>query len=498
MKTRTVIPCDIGASGGKVFLASYDGERLALEELHRFINKPISVNGALYWDILHIYDELQQGLLKVRACGASSIGIDSMSNDYVLLDKTGALLELPHTYRDPRTLGMVERMEQYISAKELYRLTGLQFNRMNTLYQWLHMCCDRPEVLSVAKSALFLPDALNYFFTGELRTEYTLASVSQAYAPQKKDWAYPLLNKIGFPAELLQPIVPSGTKIGQLRQDSGLEALPVFAVGGHDTASAVAAVPSGAGRFAYISSGTWSIVGTECENPLINARSFYHGLANEGGVMDTIRLLKNVMGLWIIQECRRCWAEQGERYTYAELAALAAQAPACGPVFDPDDECFYQPSDMPARIREYVASRGMRPPETVGEIARCVFESLACKYRYVLESLEFALGEKLPVIHIVGGGASNGILNQLTASITKKPVYAGPVEATALGNALMQLAGLGELHSLGEARELIARSFRLEEYWPDCDPCYEELYARFLNVTALKEAAPEELPKTFF
>lgn len=496
MKTRTVIPCDIGASGGKLFLVSYDGKRLTLEELHRFINKPISVNGALYWDILHIYDELQQGLLKARACGASSLGIDSMGNDYVLLDKTGALLELPHTYRDPRTLGMVERMEQYISAKELYQLTGLQLNRMNTLYQWLHMCCDRPEVLSVAKSALFLPDALNFFLTGEMRTEYTLASVSQAYAPKEKAWAYPLLQKIGFPVDLLQPIVPSGTRIGYLKQPG--EELPVFAVGGHDTASAVAAVPGRAGRFAYISSGTWSIVGTECESPLISTRSFYHGLANEGGVMNTIRLLKNVMGLWIIQECRRCWAELGEHYTYAELAALAQQAPACGPVFDPDDECFYQPSDMPTRIREYVAARKMKPPETVGEITRCVFESLACKYRYVLESLEFALGEALPVIHIVGGGASNGILNQLTASITKKPVYAGPVEATALGNSLMQLVGLGELSSLQEARELIARSFQLEEYMPQCNTYYEEQYARFLNITALKATTPKELTENFF
>ncbi len=498
MKTRSVIPCDIGASGGKVFLASFDGGRLALEELHRFTNKPVSMNGALYWDILHLYEELQQGLLRSRVCGASSVGIDSMSNDYVLLDKTGALLELPHTYRDPRTLGMVERMETVISAKELYRLTGLQFNRMNTLYQWLHMCSERPDVLATAKSVLFLPDALNYFFTGVMRTEYTLASVSQAYAPQKKAWAYPLLEKMGFPTGLLQPIVPSGTKIGQLRQDSGLEGLPVFAVGGHDTASAVAAVPGRTKRFAYISSGTWSIVGTECEVPLINARSFYHGLANEGGVMDTIRLLKNVMGLWIIQECRRCWAEQGQPYTYAELAALAATAPACGPVFDPDDECFYQPSDMPARIRAYISSRGMKPPETVAETARCVFESLACKYRYVLESLEYALGETLPAVHIVGGGASNATLNQLTASITKKPVYAGPVEATALGNALMQFVGLGELGSLSEARELIARSCPLEEYQPDYNPCYEELYGRFLAATALKAAAPEELPKDFF
>ncbi|HWR23284.1 MAG TPA: rhamnulokinase family protein, partial [Feifaniaceae bacterium] len=491
MKMRTVIPCDIGASGGKLFLATFDGERLTLEELHRFINRPISLNGALYWDILHLNDELRQGLLKARASGVSSLGIDSMSNDYVLLDRTGALLELPHTYRDPRTLGMVERMGEYISARELYRLTGLQFNRMNTLYQWLHMCCDRPEVLSVAKSVLFLPDALSYFLTGEMQTEYTLASVSQAYAPKEKDWAYPLLQKIGFPAGLLRPIVPSGTNIGHIGREEG-NGLPVFAVGGHDTASAVAAVPVRSGRFAYISSGTWSIVGTECDSPLISARSFYHGLANEGGVLDTIRLLKNVMGLWIIQECRRCWAERGKRYTYAELAALAAQAPACGPVFDPDDECFYQPSDMPARIREYVAARKMKPPETVGETARCVFESLACKYRYVLESLEFALGETLPVIHIVGGGANNEILNQLTASVAKKPVYAGPLEATALGNALMQLVGLGELSSLGEARELVMRSFPLQAYFPENDPCYEELYTRFLRVTALKEAAPKE------
>lgn len=479
---KKLIVCDIGASSARVFGASYDGGKLSLEVLHRFLNKPIIVGTSLYWDVFALHEGLKRGIAAAGK-GADSIGIDSFSNDYLLFDSTGAIIEPPHAYRDGRTLGMVEEMDKHISRKELYYRTGLQFNRMNSLYQWLSLAKQRPWMLETADSLLFVPDALAFFLTGEKVTEYTLASVSQGYNPSEGRWDLPLLESVGFPARLLQRIVRPGEEVGRLSrevsEELSVKRLPVIAVGEHDTASAVAAVPSLAPRFAYISSGTWSIVGTEIDKPLINERSYRHGLANEGGVGNRIRLLKNVMGLWILQECKRYWQERGSDYSFAELARLAAESTWEEHLFDPDDELFYQPGPMPELIARFFESRGKMAPKETGDVVRCVLLSLACKYRYVLECLEYACGYELPAVHIIGGGAQNELLNQFTANIAGKPVFAGPSEATALGNAMVQLIAAGEFSTLSEARSALIRSADVAEYLPDGMAKWQEMYERY-------------------
>lgn len=482
MSGKSVIVCDIGGSGARVFSAALGGGKLSLKVLHRFDNKPVSIGKSLYWDIFALYDGIKKG---IAAAGreAVSLGIDSMSNDYLLFDKTCALIEPPHTYRDGRTLGMVETMDEYISRKDLYYRTGLQFNRMNSLYQWLSLVKQRPEILDAAESLLFIPDALLYFLSGEMHTEYTLASVSQGYNPALDGWDTELLKRIGFPVRLLQNIVPPGTMAGKLSrtvcEELQTEALSVIAVGEHDTASAVAAVPCLKPRFAYISSGTWSIVGTETGGPLINERSLKHGLANEGGAGGRIRLLKNVMGLWILQECRRYWQERGTDISYSGLAELAAESRWEQSLFDPDDETFYRPGPMPELIAGYFKARGKEAPHAIGDVVRCVLLSLACKYRYVLTCLEYACGYTLPAVHIVGGGSDNALLNQFTADITGKPVYAGPAEATAIGNAMVQLMALREFASLDEARSVCIGSVDVREYLPDGAAKWEEIYGQY-------------------
>ncbi len=479
MKKRSVIVCDIGGSSARVFGASLEGGKLALDVLHRFANKPISIGLSLYWDIFALYEGVISGIAAAGK-GYESVGIDAFSNDFLLLDKTGAMIEPPHTYRDGRTVGLVEVMDGYVSRDELYRRTGLQFNRMNSLYQWLSLAKDRPEMLAAADKALFIPDALIYFLSGEKLTEYTLASVSQGYDPTKGGWDTALLDSIGFPSRLLTDIIQPGVKVGTLSRricdDLAVDGLALTTVGEHDTASAVAAVPTLAPRFAYISSGTWSIVGTETAGPLINDRSCRHGLANEGGVGGRIRLLKNVMGLWILQECRRYWQQRGCGRDFAELVELAAASNWESGLFDPDDELFYQPGPMPELIASYFETRGKQAPREMGDVVRCVLLSLACKYRYVLECIEYACGYELPVIHIVGGGSSNALLNQFTANITGKPVYAGPAEATALGNAMVQYIALGEFASLDEARSAVVRSVDVVEFPPDKAEKWNDMY----------------------
>lgn len=485
---KKLVVCDIGASSARVFTAAYDNGRIMLELQHRFLNKPIIIGDSLYWDIFALYDGLKHGIAMIGK-EADSIGIDSFSNDFLLLDKTGAVIEPPHTYRDARTLGMVEEMDKYVSRKELYFRTGLQFNRMNSLYQWLSVVKQRPWVLEKAENLLFVPDALICFLSGEKVTEYTLASVSQGYNPSEASWDHSLLKSIGFPARLLQRIVSPGETVGRLSEpvsrELSVKPLPVIAVGEHDTASAIAAVPSLAPRFAYISSGTWSIVGTEIDKPLINERSYRHGLANEGGVGGRIRLLKNVMGLWILQECKRYWQERGSDDSFSALAQHAALSTWNGHLFDPDDELFYQPGPMPELIARYFELRGMEAPHETGDVVRCVLLSLACKYRYVLECLEHACGYTLPALHIIGGGAQNALLNQFTANITNKPVYAGPFEATALGNAVVQLIAAGEFRSLAEARSAVIRSVETQEYIADGNGIWQEIYEKFRAETNL-------------
>jgi rhamnulokinase len=482
MSKRKVIVCDIGGSSARVFGASLENDRLSLSELHRFANRPVSMGAGLYWDLFALYEGVKAGIAAAGR-GYESLGIDAFSNDFLLLDRSGALIEPPHTYRDGRTLGMVEAMDAVISREALYRRTGLQFNRMNSLYQWLSLVQQRPDILAAADSLLFIPDALLYFLCGERITEYTLASVSQGYNPSKGMWDLELIESIGFPVRLLNGIVSPGATVGALSarisDELSVGTIKLTTVGEHDTASAVAAVPTLAPRFAYISSGTWSIVGTEMDRPLINDLSCRYGLANEGGVGGRIRLLKNVMGLWILQECQRYWRLHGCEYSFAALAEKAACSKWEAGLIDPDDELFYQPGPMPELIASYLEERGSEAPHEVGDVVRCVLLSLAFKYRSVLERIEEACGYTLPAIHIVGGGSSNALLNQLTANVTGKPVYAGPDEATAMGNAIVQMMALGEFASLDEAREAVVRSVSLREFMPDNDNRWEEMYQAY-------------------
>ena len=489
MQPLHIVACDVGGSGGKLYLAGYDGERLSLSSVHRFPNAPIAVADGLYWDILSIYSSILAGLSGLRGERVDSFAIDAFSNDYLLLDRGGRPLEMPHTYRDKRTIGMVERMDAFWPREQLYARTGIQHNRMNTLYQWLSLSLNRPELLKIAGAVLFVPDALNYFLTGRMATEYTLASVSQAYSIETRGWDTALLTRIGFPTRLLRPIVPSGSVVGALKPEIAsalnMDPITIRTTGGHDTASAIVGVPAEDDAAAYISSGTWSIVGVETDAPVMNEIAARHSLANEGGACGTIRLLKNVNGLWLIQECSRQWAAEGKALSFAEISALAADAPAFGPVVDPDDERFTVPNRMAALVRAYAAERGQSLSDAVGPVARCVFESLAMKYRYTLEILEAATKRSVSCLHIVGGGSENDLLNQLTADYTGKTVLAGPVEATAIGNACVQLIGMGAIGSLAEARAVIRRSFPTRRFTPRTTSAHEAHYARFLALTGL-------------
>lgn len=489
MEKLHIAACDIGGSGGKLFYAGYDGIRLALNTAHRFDNAPIAVAGGLYWDIFSIYASILTGLSGLRGERVDSFAIDAFSNDFLLLDTSGRPLEMPHTYRDMRTIGMVERMDAFWPRKELYARTGIQHNRMNTLYQWLSLSLDRPELLEIAGSVLFVPDALNYFLTGQMAAEYTLASVSQAYSITDGDWDAALLTRIGFPTRLLKRIVPSGSPMGTIKREIAsalnIDPMMVRTTSGHDTASAIVGVPAEDATFAYISSGTWSIVGMETAAPVMNEIATRFSLANEGGACGTVRLLKNVNGLWLIQECRRQWAAEGKRLSFAEISALAAEAPAFGPVICPDEERFTVPHRMAELVRAYATERDQRLSDEVGPVARCIFESLAMKYRYTLEILEAAVGRTVTHLHIVGGGSENDLLNQLTADYTGKTVIAGPVEATAVGNVCVQLIGMGVFHSLAEAREVIRRSFPTRTFTPRTSAAHDAHYARFLELTGL-------------
>jgi len=489
METLHLAACDIGGSGGKLFKAEYGDGLLSLSTVHRFDNAPLALGDGLYWNILAIYNAVLKGLMGLGGERIDSFAVDAFANDFILLDQRGQLLEMPHTYRDARTTGMVERMDAFWPSETLYARTGIQRNRMNTLYQLLSLTLEHPEILDATAKMLFIPDAIHYFLTGHAVTEYTLASVSQTCAIHEKNWDTELLERIGFPTRLLTPIVPSGAFVGHMNPNIAaalnMPSIPIRTTAGHDTASAIVGVPADGGPFAYISSGTWSVVGMETPEPVMNEVASRFSLANEGGVCGTIRLLKNVNGLWLIQECRRQWAAEGQPLSYSEISSSAAAAPAFGPIIDPDLDCFTTPGRIAAMVLEHANAHGAQLPDAVGSIARCIFESLAMKYRYTLDILEKAVGYTVDRLHIVGGGSNNDLLNQLTADYTGKTIIAGPEEATAIGNICTQMLGMGALKSLAEARDVVRRSCRTRIFEPRTTPAHESHYQRFLAEAAL-------------
>ncbi len=482
---------DYGASSGRAILGEFDGSKLSLSELHRYSSDPVMMNGTFTWDFPRLFFEMKRGILKACNSGhkdLAGIGIDTWGVDFGLLSKNGELLGNPVHYRDNRTDGMIELACSRSSAKEIYDTTGIAFQKFNTLYQLLAMKENQSVLLENADTLLFIPDLFNYYLTGEKYCEYTITSTSQLYDPVKGDWAKELIGKIipGFNTGILPKVIPAGTKIGGLTKslcsELGVDSIPVIAVAEHDTGSAVVSVPFYDKKSAYLSSGTWSLLGLELDQPVINDKMRELNYTNEGGINNNVRLLKNIMGLWINQECKRHWEKMGESVSFDELdgGAMAAKPFAC--VIDVDDQRFFEPNNMPGKIMEYCAETGQYVPQTKGEIVRCVMEGLALKYRQAIEGLEEIVGYRIPALHIVGGGCKNKILSQFTANAINRPVYAGPIEATAIGNLSAQLISLGAIGSLSEAREVVRNSFPIEEYVPTDTSAWDDAYEKLLKL----------------
>lgn len=488
-----VLAFDYGASSGRAILGEFDGKKITLTELHRFNSDPVMMNETFTWDFLRLFFELKQGIVKTYNAGhkdIASIGIDTWGVDFGLLSKEGELLGNPVHYRDNRTDGMIELACTRSSEKEIFDTTGIAFQKFNTLYQLLAMKESNSILLENADTLLFVPDLFNYFLTGKKYCEYTITSTSQLYDPVKGEWAKDLIKKVipGFNTDILPEVIPAGTNIGNLTDnicnELGVKPVPVIAVAEHDTGSAVVSVPFYDTKSAYLSSGTWSLLGLELDKPIINDKMRELNYTNEGGINNNVRLLKNIMGLWIIQECKRHWEKLGDTVSFGGLAEEASKAPAFASIIDVDDARFFEPYNMPIKIQEYCKETNQPVPETKGEITRCITESLALKYRQAIEGLEEIVGYEIPALHIVGGGCQNKLLNQFTANAIKRPVYAGPVEATALGNIATQLISLGAVSSLEEAREVIRNSFDIEEYLPADAEAWEAAYQRLLKLQA--------------
>jgi rhamnulokinase len=481
--THNFLAFDLGAESGRAMLGTLSEGLLSLEDLHRFANTPVRVPGALYWDTLRLWHDIQQGIriaTRDRKLPIDGIGVDTWGVDYGLLGSDGLLVDMPRHYRDARTNGMMEKLFGVVPRSEVFGYTGIQFMQLNTLFQLYSMKVLESPALETATMLLNMPDLLNYWLTGVARSETTIASTTQFFDPRTMTWSTEMLDRLGLPSNILGPLVTPGTLLGKT-----LEAphIPVYASAGHDTAAAVAAVPSAGGDdWCYVSSGTWSLMGLELDAPVINEQSLAANFTNEVGVAGKIRLLKNIAGLWLLQECRRQWILDGTEYSYAELASMAAEARPFAAVINPD--AFLEPGEMPHKIAEHCAQTGQEAPRTPGEYARAILESLALRYRQVLESLETLGGRKIEVIHIVGGGSRNEVLNQFVADCTGRKVIAGPSEATAIGNVLVLAMGAGVLEGLAAAREVVRRSFEVKEVVPRPSQAWDAAYARYQKVLA--------------
>lgn len=492
-KVLKVLAFDFGASSGRAILGIYDGSRLTIEEVHRFSNDPVEINGSLYWDTLRLFYEIKQGILKCVQQGhkdIASIGVDTWGVDYGLLDEQGNLLGNPYHYRDKRTDGMMEKIFELIPREELYSRTGIEFMWFNTILQLYSMKYSSSPLLREAKTLLLTPDLFNYFLTGVKASEYSIASTTQLMDAVSGTWSGEIIKRLGLPEEIFTDIVQPGTVIGTLTEDIckelGVPAVKVTAVAGHDTQSAIASVPAGDEDFVFISCGTWSLMGVETDSPVINEKSSALGFTNEGGVGRKITMLKNIMGLWLVQECKRQWEKEGEKVSFAELEAMADKAEPFISFIDPGHHSFISPGNMPERIREFCRNTNQKVPGTKGEIVRCIAQSLAMKYRMTVESLEELLGKDLPVIHMVGGGIKDRMLCRFTANSTARNVVAGPVEATSIGNLMVQVMALGGVGNLSEIRRTVEVSFPTEVYKPQEAEAWSDAYNRFKLVVSDK------------
>ena len=479
---------DIGASSGRHMLASMVDGKMQLEEVYRFPNGMDNKNGTLCWDVERLFTEIKTGLKKCKELGKIpvSMGIDTWGVDFGFVGEDGAILGLPRAYRDSYTDGAPEDLYAVIPKEDLYARTGIQILPFNSIFQMFRQTGSGFSPMKHASKLLFIPDLLGYMLTGEMVCEYTVASTSQLLDPYVRDWNYGLAERSGIRAGLFCPVIPSGTAIAPLDKDiamrTGVGKLDIVAVAGHDTASAVAAVPAPDGEFAYLSSGTWSLMGIEIGSPMITPATEAFNMTNEGGVCGTVRLLKNITGMWLLEQCLSVWKGQGTEYTYDEMVALAQNAPEFLAFIDPDDAAFASPGNMPAAIAAYCRASGQHVPESHGEIIRIILESLALKYRMVLD--EFRSIAPFPVrrLHVVGGGSKNSLLNRFTAGAAGIPVIAGPAEATAIGNLMMQAYAAGNVSSLEEIRQTVCRSVKTETFMPADTGRWDEAYRSFRRI----------------
>ncbi len=452
-------------------LAQYDGEKITMEEIHRFSNDPVEVGGTLYWDILRLTHEIYAAITKaVAAGGFDAVGIDTWGVDFGLLDKDGKLLGNPVHYRDVRTEKIPEEVFRILSREEIYRRTGIQYMHFNTLYQLYYLATRDPETVARTETLLQIPDLMAYFLTGVKKGERTNASTTNLLNPVTGEWDRELCEKLGIPARILPELIDAGQQYGTLSEEIcarlGCKPVPVIAVGTHDTASAVVATPAAEKDFIYISCGTWSLFGTENDAPVMTKESMDANFTNEGGYGKTIRFLKNIMGLWLIQESRRQWIREGEEVTFNQLEKEALAAPAFESFIDVDHPYFERPGNLPEMVRRYCRETGQKVPETRGEVMRCIYQSLAMKYRYTLGVLQSLTGKEYHAIHVLGGGIKDTLLCRMTADACGMEVLAGPAEATVTGNIAVQLISLGEISSLWDARKAVRNSTPITRYLP--------------------------------
>ncbi len=492
MNEQVYLAIDLGAESGRVIAGVWDGKTIRLEELHRFPNGAVSLADTLRWDVLRLWAEIQTGLAiaaKRFEQSIVSVGVDTWGVDFVLLTKNGEILGQPYHYRDARTRGMMEEAFAKIPRAEIFAQTGLQFMELNTLYQLLALNKQNPDLLQAADCLLLMPDFLNWCLCGSRVVEFCNGSTTQCMHPTQRNWAFDMLKKLGLPTHIFPKVVHPGTKLGPVRESlsakTGLGSIEVIAPPTHDTGAAVAGVPTantGKANWAYISSGTWSLMGIESQTALLSKRVLELNFTNEGGIDGTYRVLKNITGLWLVQQCKRAFEAKGKSFDYGELVRLAFLAPSLRSLINPNDSRFSNPPDMPAAIQCFCKETGQPVPETEGALVRCALESLALTYRTVLNGLEELSGNRIEVIHIVGGGCKNALLNQFTANACDRPVIAGPVETTALGNLLSQVRAHGELASLAAMRDVVRASSELARFEPQDRDTWSQAHDRFLKL----------------
>ncbi len=476
---------DFGASSGRAIIGSLENGKITLEEIHRFDNEPVQLNDGFYWDLPRLWHEVKQGLLKAEKYGYESIGVDTWGVDYALIDKNGKILALPYNYRDERTMEPFQKVNNSYDEKKLYALSGIENMSLNTLYQLLAEKEFNRDIYNLAEKIVLMPDLFGYLLTGKIYAERSMASTTHLLEPYTKEWNVKLIADMGLDIEKFPALVDSGEIVGKMSDrlcnELGISPKNVVAVAGHDTQSAIVAVPTKSKDFVYISCGTWSLFGTELSEPCISEISAGMNITNETGYARTTCFLKNIIGLWMIQETRRQFKREGKEYSYADMEMMARESQGFKSFIDPDDPVFATPGNQTERIREFCRKTGQSVPKTDGEIVRCIYESLAMKYKYTFENLQECTGKTFGAIHMVGGGTKDGFLCQLTADATETPVVSGPIEATAMGNIAVQFIASGAIRDLQDAREIISNSFPVKEFEPEKNG-FSENYDRFIKI----------------